>query len=635
MDPFLLQAGINTPAKFFEAYGFYDDLSTGLGGGFNFNNPLEPPPSTAHTGNQATMAHHGDFHSLMEGVEGYDPWFQGFTDGGFAFGAKYLRPAFEKSKVKITWGEEPQYSDLEEEVSVEETDSEEDRRPARSAWKRPVGSWSVSAGSVQGEGKQPSSDSVPHADAPEWQQDEDDEEFEGDDDEYERLARLSGAPAPTISSRKASAWSDAEDAACIKYMKEVCTLVQYAAIAGTEKRFEVVADRMKREAGFSRTASGVKLQWNRRLRAASKFEDRGEKKRASGLTTSALSQGTKRGTPAVTSLVSSNPRGRKSSATSAQSTETSSLSGRSKGKRKATYIDSDDEADDEDLFSSSRPYPAKRPRIAAEASSSALPSTQDVAYYDLSTANILSGPRASRSRPATTAQTTDTTTTHRTSSRRQPITTTNDDADDEEDAPEPNYNSKSFWQEVLRKRQARVARQREEYQRQQQEEEESEDEEPVVTTADRARKSRELRKQKTSSTTESASTTEPASTTRSSSVNRASSSTRSSSATKPASTTRRTSATTSSSNTTTGLSYLSQVVGVRRRPQASSTTRTSARRLSPIAEDDDDNNNTTRAVYNTPATAAQIAADEEIARQMQEQWNEEPAPRARRGRGFR
>ncbi|KAG9682415.1 hypothetical protein KCU95_g10455, partial [Aureobasidium melanogenum] len=271
MDPFLLQAGIDTPAKFFEVYGFYDDLSTGLGGGFNFNNPLELPPSPAHTGNQAIMAHHDDFHRLMDGVESYDPWFQGFTDGGFAFGEKYLRPAFEQSKVKITWGEEPQYSDLEEEVSVEETDSEEDRRPASSAWKRPVGSWSVSAGSVEGEGEQPSSDGVHHADTPEWQQDEDDDEFEGDDDEYGRPARLSVAPAPTISSRKASAWSDAEDAACIKYMKEVCTLAQYAAIAGTEKRFEVVADRMKREAGFNRTASGVKLQWNRRLRAASGF----------------------------------------------------------------------------------------------------------------------------------------------------------------------------------------------------------------------------------------------------------------------------------------------------------------------------------------------------------------------------
>ncbi|KAG9617077.1 hypothetical protein KCU69_g23516, partial [Aureobasidium melanogenum] len=267
-------------------------------------------------------------------------WFQGFTDGGFAFGAKYLRPAFEKSKEKITWGEEPQYSDLDEEFSVEETDSEEDRRPASSAWKRPVGSWSDSAGSVEGEGEQPSSDRVPHADTPEWQQGEDDDEFEGDDDEYERPARLSGAPAPTISSRKANAWSDAEDAACIKYMKEVCTLAQYAAIAGTEKRFEVVADRMKREASVEPQIAGC-------------LEVRGSR------------QGTKRGTPTVTSLVSSkSSRGRKSSATSARSTETSSLSGR-KGKRKATYIDSDDEADDEDLFSSSRPYPTKRPRIAS------------------------------------------------------------------------------------------------------------------------------------------------------------------------------------------------------------------------------------------------------------------------------
>ncbi|KAG9683688.1 hypothetical protein KCU95_g13037, partial [Aureobasidium melanogenum] len=389
---------------------------------------------------------------------------------------------------------------------------------------------------------------------------------------------------------------------------------------------------------FNRTASGVKLQWNRRLRAASGFEDRGEKKRASGLTTSALGQGTKRGTPTVTSLVSSNPsRGRKSSATSAQSTETSSLSGCQNGKRKATHIDSDDEANDE-FLSAARPHPAKRPRIASEASSSALPSTQDVAYYDLSTENIISGARASRYRPATTAEVSNTATTPRRSSRQQPITTTNDDADDEDDdddeeeAPEPNYNSKAFWQEVLRKRQARVARQREEYARQQQQEgEEPEDDEPVITTADRARKSRELRKQKTSSTIESVSTAEPASTTRSSSATRASSSSRSSSATRSTSTTRPTSATTSSSTTTTGPSYLSHV-GERRRPQASSTTRTSARRFNHLSPIDEDAEN---PVYITPATAAQIAADEKIARQMQEEWNEEPAPRAHRGRGFR
>ncbi|KAH0364780.1 hypothetical protein KCU65_g6560, partial [Aureobasidium melanogenum] len=553
VDPVLLQAGITTRAKFLEVYGFhYDD-----------NNTLEIPPSSAHTGNQATMAHHGDFNSLMEGVESWDPWLQTFTDGGYAFWKEFVLPTFEQPKVEIVWGEEPQYSDLEEEeVSVEETDSEEDRRPARSAWKRPVDDRrSVPAGSVEAQGKQPSSDAVPHADSPERQQDEDDEEFEGDDDEYERPARLSGTPAPTISSRKASAWSDDEDAACIKFMKEVCTLAQYAAIAGTEKRFEVVADRMKREAGFNRTASGVKLQWNRRLRAASGFEDRGEKKRAPGLTTSALGQGTKRGTSAVTSLVSSTSRGRKSSATSAQSTETSSLSSR-KGKRKATIIDSDDEADDEDFLSSSRPYPAKRPRIGADISSSALPSTQDVAYYDLSTANILSGPRASRNRPAATAQAATTTTaaTPRRSSRPQPTTTINDDdddddADDEEEAPEPNYNSLSYWQEVLRKRQARVAEQREEYEREQQQEDEAEDEdeeeEPVITTADRARKSRAMR------------------------------------------------------------------------------SRAARFDLSPIAEDDE------QPVNITPATAAQIAADEEIARQLQEEWNEAPATRARRGRGFR
>lgn len=586
----LSQSGVATPAEFFEVYGFHGfhhEVDTGLGEGFIFNNPLEPSPSTAHTGNQAAMAHHGDLHSLENNVECYSPWSETFLDGDHAFWQECVAPTFAKPKFEVEWGQEPEYSDLEEEVSVEETDSEEDRRPARSAWKKPVGK---TAGSVEGEGEWASSGDVPLADTLEWQQDEDDEEFEDDDDEYERPARLSGAPAPTISSRKASAWSDAEDAACIKFMKEVCTLHQYAAIAGTEKRFEVVADRMKREAGFNRTASGVKLQWNRRLRAASGFEDRGEKKRASGLTTSALGQGTKRGTSAATSSVSSKPsKGTKSSATSA----------RLNGKRKAIEVDSDDEDEDDDFISAPRPYPAKRPRIAS-ASSSTLPSTQDVAYYDLSTDNILSGPRSSRHRPAATAQASTTTTTPARSSRLKLSTTTNDDAEDEEEAiPEPELNSKAYWQDVLRRRQAKLARQREEFERQQENEEESEDEEPVVTAADKARKSRELRKQKTSSTTKSTSTT------------------RSSSATRPASTTRPTSAT---------------------------TTRPPPRRfdrLSPIAEDAIyrselvNNNSPSTATHVTPATVAQIAADEEIARRMQEEWNEAAAPRARRGRGFR
>ncbi|CAD0088266.1 unnamed protein product [Aureobasidium mustum] len=605
----LLQAGIDTPAKFFEVYGWYDNLDTGLGEGFNFDNPLEPSPSTARTGSQATMAHRGDWNSLLEGAEGYDSLAHSFTDGGEAFWLKCVKPVLdaEKPPVELGWGQELEYSDLEEEVSEEEeeTDSEEDRRPARSAWKRPVGN---TAGSVEGQGEWPSSDGVPLADAPEWQQDEDDEEFEGDDDEYGRPARLSVAPAPTISSRKASAWSEDEDAACIKLMKEVCTLAQYAAIAGTEKRFEVVANRMKDEAGFNRTASGVKLQWNRRLRAASGFEDRGEKKRASGLTTSALSQGIKRGTSAATSSVSSNPaRGKKSSATSAQSTETGSLSGR-QGKRKAIHVDSDDEDDDD--FSAPRLYPAKRPRTAAASSSSTLPSTQDVAYYDLSAANILSGPRSTRHRPATTTT----------------IATTT--SDDEEEAippsitPEPDHNSLAYWQDVLRQRQAKLAKQREEAERQQENEEKSEDEEPVITTADRARKARERRKQKTSPTTKSASTT------------RSSSTTRSFSATRPASITRPTSTTTSSSTTGRGLSYseyLRQGLG-HIPPPHPSTTRSSARRfnLSPIVEDAEPT-----TVHTTPAAAAQIAADEEIARRMQEEWNEAPAPRSRRGRGFR
>ncbi|KAK6000470.1 hypothetical protein QM012_003716 [Aureobasidium pullulans] len=653
----LLLADI-TPANILDVDQYLNDLDTGLGEGFDFNNPLEPSPSPARTGNQAAMVHHGDILSLANNADCYDPWSRCFLDGGFAFWHRHIKPTFVKQKVDLSWGQEPVYSDLEEEVSEEETDSEEDRRPARSAWKRPV-----PAGSVEGDGEWHSSGGVPHADAPEWQQDEDDEEeFEDDDDdnEYERPARLSVAPAPTISSRKASAWSIDEDDACIKYMKEVCTLAQYAAIAGTEKRFEVVADRMKREAGFNRTASGVKLQWNRRLRAASKFEDRGEKKRASGLTTSALGQGTKRGTPAASLVSSKSSKGTKPSTTSAQSTETSSLSGRRNSKRKAIFVDSDDEDDDDFFFSAPRSYPAKGPRVVS-ASCSTLPSTQDVAYYDLSTDNILSGPRSSRYKSATTAQASNVATTPARPSRQKLIATNtiNDDADDEEEevipapkpsarsdrqkrartinddeddkqstaapqpkrakrmssfdpvhkiskkdnrildknnindlseiidprkhytrpiAPEPDYNKKSYWVDLLRQRQARLARQREEAQRLEENEREDEDEEPVVTIADRARKSRELRKQKTSSITETA-----------------------------------------------------------------STTGSSARRfgrLSPIAEQaehffNSGTSNANRTIRVTAAEAAQIANDEDLARQMQQEWNQAPAPRSRRGRGFK
>jgi hypothetical protein len=580
-------------------------------------------------------------------------------------------------------------------------------------------------------------------------------------------------------------------------MKEVCTQAQYAAIARTEKRFEVVADRMG-EAGFARTASGVKLQWNRRLRLDSKFEDRGEKKRASGLTTSALRQGTKRSTLAATSLV-------------ATPSEGSSSSSRN-GKRKAIYIESDNENDDDDDFiSAPRPSkPAKRVRSTSVASSSAVPSTQDVAYYDLSTDNIITGSRASRQRRAPSI-----TTTPARSSRSKAVSTiSNDDNDDEEQevipapkpptrsnqlkrariieddedeepstaapqrkrkrmsdftpvnkyskkddrlldrnnssdyieyltpslhytrpiSPEPAYNSKAYWEKVLRDRNARDAKLREEAERQRQaeEEEEEDDEDPIITTADRAKKSRELRRQNAGtnaiSTIRSPSPVEPSSPVKSSSPIKPSSITKPSSIIKPASTTSKfsinnpfgvakppsmnraptftrpaplnrpssfsrpplfsrpssssntrpsltgrlsgstisRSSTRHSSTTTSSPSVDNDRITTQRDPRRQQTS--SYRRLrepgryrlgalSPINEqtehsinsyDDEDEipNNTFQSTWHQRDTAAtaqiatdaaaadQVAADEDMARQLHEEMNG-PPPRSRRGRGFR
>ncbi|CAD0095364.1 unnamed protein product [Aureobasidium vineae] len=465
----------------------YDDLDTGLGEGFNFDSPLEASPSPAPTDYEAVETVNGlDIHSYLASVESQSRVVQPGNLTGF----DDLCPSHWWRRVMSPASAEPVRlrplgcdcevgaSDSEEEVLLDETDSEDELRPKQLAAKRPVGAFGP-AGSGDDEEERPSSGGDPIAEAPEGQQEleeeeEEDEEFEDDDDEYDPEAaparpvrraaggkqpsRISAAPAPTISSRKASAWSQAEDAACIKFMKEVCTLDGYAAIAGTEKRFEVVADRMKREAGFNRTASGVKLQWNRRLRAASKFEDRGEKKRASGLTTSALpGQSTKHGTSAVTSLVASTPsKGKESSATPASSIETS-YGRRQNNKRKAN---SDDE-DDDDFISTPRPSkPAKRVRSTSVMSSSAVPSTQDLAYYDLSTENIISGPRSSRHRRAPTGEAPTITAPPppppppplppARSSRQKPITATSDDDDEEEVIPPPKPSARSSQQKRAR-----------------------------------------------------------------------------------------------------------------------------------------------------------------------------------------
>jgi hypothetical protein len=446
----------------------YNILDTGVGGdfNFNFNSPLEASSTSrpAPTGNDAVTAHGDDMSIYLAREEArlsvvpvsnncdlvLDPWW-----------VSYWSSVSAESQEEEGLGHEPEACHSEEEVSEEGTESEDEIRPSQTAMKKSVGALSP-AGSGHGEEERASSEGIPIADTPEEQEEEEDE-----DDEYapgaasarpvrrvaggQQPARISVAPTPAIISRRVTSWSATEDAACTRLMKEVCTQPQYAAIARTEKRFEVVANRMQREAGFVRTGASVKMQWNRALREASKFEDRGEKKRTSGLTTSALGSGskTKRGTLAVTSLAATPSRSTTSSATAAQPTETSSSSSVRNGKRKAVIIDSDSDDDDDDDdkdFSAPRPSkPAKRARTTSVASSSAVPSTQDVAYYDLSTENIITGSRTSRNRRAPTVEASSFTTPAR-SSRQQPITI-NDDADEEDEviaAPKPSTRSNNL-----------------------------------------------------------------------------------------------------------------------------------------------------------------------------------------------
>ncbi|KAI5240876.1 hypothetical protein E4T42_08239 [Aureobasidium subglaciale] len=566
-------------------------------------------------------------------------------------------------------GHEPDASESEEEVSEEETESE-DERPSRGE-KRPALPPGVSAGSGNGVGEQASSAGVPLADAAQVQEEEDEDDGveveEVDDDDCapvrparreaagQQSARVSAARAPTISSRKASGWSDAEDLACIKAMKEVCTLERYAAVASTEKRFEVVAERMK-QGGFNRSASGVKSQWNRRLRAISGFEDRGEKKHsASGLTTSALgtSKGTKSGTSAVTPLA---PDFRRDS------------------KRKAAVIISDDEEEEDYAYApaptSSRP--AKRARTTSAApSTQEVPSTQSRAYYDLSLTNVLSGPRSSRQRPAAAAAPT--------ASTRQKRAITIEDEEDEDDfnpsepkpkrqkqvstatparrvaaprkrpaqpataprmpspsVPIPNsgkgsssaapsamrkhrmstfeptnrysnndgrkldknnmadfqeyHNSRKYleravtpeagplnkahWAGILKRRQNEVAAKKEAKARKEAEEAEEEDEDSIVSTASKANKSRELRRQRASTTT-----------------------------------------TTTTNNT-----------AQQPRPR-------SQRQLSPIVEERENDSDGQSIIPAQGEAAAQLAADEEMARKLQAELNG-GVSRSRRVRGF-
>ncbi|KAH0289982.1 hypothetical protein M436DRAFT_61752 [Aureobasidium namibiae CBS 147.97] len=501
-----------------DAFEVFEGTRTVLARGFR-----SPSPPPAPTGNEAVVAHDLDIASFLDSLEAPcsvvqpSTWYEdGFHPRSHRLG--WWSPV-SVTRELVGLNDQPEARESEEEVSEEETESEDELRPSQMAMKKPVGAWG-SAATGQGEGERAPSEGIPIADAPEEQ--EEDEEDAEDDDEYapaaaparpvrgvaggQQPARNLVAPAPVIANRKSTAWSAEEDAACIRLMKEVCTLAQYAAIASTEKRFEVVATRMKREAGFERTASGVKLQWNRRLREASKFEDRGEKKRASGLTTSALGQGTKSGTRAATSLGATPSSGTKPSSSPAQSTETSSLSSVRKGKRKAITIDDDDHDDDYDNDFLSVPRlskPSKRVRSTSVASSSAVPSTQDVSYYALSTENIISGTRSSRHKSASS------TITPARPLQKKRARTIEDDEEDEApptaapqpkrakvNSPEPAPNSKAYWEKALRDRQAKLARQREEVerQRQAQQDEEEEDEDPIISTGDRAKKGRERRK---------------------------------------------------------------------------------------------------------------------------------------------
>ncbi|THY57352.1 hypothetical protein D6C97_04787 [Aureobasidium pullulans] len=591
-------------------------------------------------------------------------------------------------------------SSVEDLSSSEDESDDDDVLPRRVAWKSPALPRIGTVGA--GKGKGPSSVGIALAGTAEWQQEviedddeeekKDDDEDDEDDDDYaparpsrraagKQPARISAAPAPTISSRKASSWSDAEDQACIKLMREICTEKRHAAIASTEKRFEVVADRMKQDHGFNRTASGVKLQWNRRLRAISGFEDRGEKKHSgSGLTTSSLAKGTKSGTLAATSLVASTAsKGKTVSASPAQSSGTSISSVR-QGKRKARFVDSEDEEDD--FIPAARP--SKRYR-----SSSVIPSTQDKAFYDVSSENIITTPRSSRPKRNATIEASDdeeitmrpsrkqhsNTTAPARSSRSKRATIIEDDDDEEEvtagprasarsshhkrrftdindedeeqtsSAPGPKrhkmsdfsatarysikdgrlltrkdtayWNSKqhiirrvddvpaptpapapgpasestnigkAYWFGVLRRRQEANARLREENARNQEDDSED-DEEPVVSTADKAKKNRELLRNKSSSAAKAS-----------------------------------------------ARHYSPQLSDIAEQSENSvneEPTENNVNEDNDYAGDAEDQEHDAAAEDQEDASAAQLAADEELARKLQVEINGTARPR--RGRGF-
>lgn len=305
------------------------------------------------------------------------------------------------------------------------------------------------------------------------------------------------ASSSALSGRRASSWSAAEDQACINAMMDVCTNTQTAAIASTEKRFEEVARRMV-AGGFQRSASGVKLQWNRRLRALSGFEDRGDKKHSgSGLTTSSLVKTSRRHNPSATA--SSSTTVGTTAAHSTTSSQTLAPSSRDKGKGRAIEVSSDEDdedTDDDDDVDYDAPVaprrPAKRrrndddepapsisqkqPRISRVPT---LPSTQDHAYYSVSNANIINVPRT---RPSLYAR------------RPEPIPEENA-ADDEDDIPQPSQTraaqpSRPRPAKRLRPDHPQAVAQKK---RKNVDLDEDEDDEPIISNANRVKRSRTLR----------------------------------------------------------------------------------------------------------------------------------------------
>ena len=118
----------------------------------------------------------------------------------------------------------------------------------------------------------------------------------------------------------AGRWDPAENGACIEYMKLVSQDPRYAF---KERRFQQVADLMKRHHGYDRSNNAVKIQWNRYLRELAGFDERDPNKiRNNNMTTGALK---KRASPPSAAAVPSLPVSSAQAAVSAPPVFTSSF----------------------------------------------------------------------------------------------------------------------------------------------------------------------------------------------------------------------------------------------------------------------------------------------------------------------